>query len=90
MQGEVLKIGLGTGLNLPYYPDRIQKLTTIDVNPGMSGIAQKRIQAIAIAVIKVWVGKLTGDCHNALNLMITSSSTHLDSLIIKFSRDLFE
>ena len=50
VQGEVLEIGFGTGLNLPYYPDRIQKITTIDVNPGMSGIAQKRIQATAIAV----------------------------------------
>ncbi len=43
VEGEVLEIGFGTGLNLPYYPDRIQKITTIDANPGMNRIAQKRI-----------------------------------------------
>lgn len=50
VSGEVLEIGFGTGLNLAYYPDRVQKITTIDVNPGMNALAQKRIQAAAIAV----------------------------------------
>ncbi len=50
VQGEVLEIGFGTGLNLPHYPDHIQKLITIDTNPGMRALAQKRIQAAAIAV----------------------------------------
>lgn len=48
--GEVLEIGFGTGLNLPYYPDRIQQLTTIDVNPGMNALAEKRIQAASVTV----------------------------------------
>jgi len=48
--GETLEIGFGTGLNLPYYPQQLQKLTTVDANPGMSGIAAKRIQASPIAV----------------------------------------
>lgn len=50
VSGEVLEIGSGTGLNLAYYPDRVQKITTIDVNPGMNALAQKRVQAAAIAV----------------------------------------
>jgi ubiquinone/menaquinone biosynthesis C-methylase UbiE len=50
VSGEVLEIGFGTGLNLAYYPDRVQKITTIDVNPGMNALAQKRIQSAAIAV----------------------------------------
>ena len=41
--GEVLEIGFGTGLNLPYYPCSIHKITTIDVNPGMNALANKRI-----------------------------------------------
>ena len=41
--GEVLDIGFGTGLNLPYYPAHIKKLTAIDVNPGMNAIARKRL-----------------------------------------------
>ncbi|MEP0871537.1 class I SAM-dependent methyltransferase [Trichocoleus desertorum AS-A10] len=50
VEGEVLEIGFGTGLNLQYYPCQIQKITTVDVNPGVSALAQKRIQATAIAV----------------------------------------
>jgi ubiquinone/menaquinone biosynthesis C-methylase UbiE len=49
--GSVLEIGFGTGLNLAYYPiDRVQKITTVDVNPGMNQIAQKRIAASPISV----------------------------------------
>ena len=44
VQGEVLEIGFGTGLNLPYYPKRIRKITTVDPNPGVNQLAQKRIQ----------------------------------------------
>jgi ubiquinone/menaquinone biosynthesis C-methylase UbiE len=49
-QGEVLEIGFGTGLNLPYYPKGIQKLTAVDPNPGMYRLAQKRIKQTQIAV----------------------------------------
>lgn len=50
VSGEVLEIGFGTGLNLPHYPERIQKLIVIDTNPGMNALAQKRIQASPIRV----------------------------------------
>lgn len=33
--GDILEIGFGTGLNLPYSPDRVNKITTIDPNPIM-------------------------------------------------------
>jgi ubiquinone/menaquinone biosynthesis C-methylase UbiE len=57
--GEVLEIGFGTGLNLAYYPsDKIQKITTIDVNPGMNQLAQKRI---AISPIEVDYQVLNGE-----------------------------
>ena len=50
-RGEVLEIGFGTGLNLAYYPiDRVQKVTTINVNPGMDKLAQKRIATSRISV----------------------------------------
>lgn len=50
VSGETLEIGFGTGLNLPYYPKHIQKLTTVDANPGMNALALKRIQASDITV----------------------------------------
>lgn len=48
--GKTLEIGFGTGLNLPYYPKHIQKLITVDANPGMNALALKRIQASDIDV----------------------------------------
>ncbi len=50
VSGDVLEIGFGTGLNLPHYPERLQKLTVIDTNPGMNVIAQKRIQTLPIRI----------------------------------------
>ncbi|MFN6569806.1 class I SAM-dependent methyltransferase [Dendronalium sp. ChiSLP03b] len=48
--GEVLEIGFGTGLNLAYYPCDIHKITTVDVNPGMNALANKRISDSGITV----------------------------------------
>jgi ubiquinone/menaquinone biosynthesis C-methylase UbiE len=50
VQGEVLEIGFGTGLNLSYYPEDIHKIIAIDANPGVNALAQKRIQASSITV----------------------------------------
>src|SRR3982751_4632802 len=48
--GEVLEIGFGTGLNLPHYPEHVRRIITVDPNPGMSRIAQKRIAGSGIEV----------------------------------------
>jgi ubiquinone/menaquinone biosynthesis C-methylase UbiE len=48
--GNILEIGFGTGLNLPYYPHDVRKITTIDPNRGMYRRAQKRIQQSGIEV----------------------------------------
>ncbi|MEB3282763.1 MAG: class I SAM-dependent methyltransferase [Lyngbya sp.] len=50
VEGEVLEIGFGTGLNLSYYPHHIEKITTVDPNSGMNKLAQKRIEASKIKV----------------------------------------
>ena len=50
VKGEVLEIGFGTGLNLPYYPENIHKIIAIDANPGVNALAQKRIQSSSITV----------------------------------------
>ena len=48
--GDIVEIGFGTGLNLPYYPKGVRKLTAVDPNPGMHRLAQKRIKQTGIAV----------------------------------------
>ncbi len=50
VDGDILEIGFGTGLNLAYYPHNIQNITTIDANSGMNQLAQNRIQASSINV----------------------------------------
>src|SRR5438046_1176783 len=39
--GEVLEVAIGTGLNLPHYPDGI-RLTGVDLSPAMLAIARDR------------------------------------------------
>ena len=39
--GDVLEIGVGTGRNLPFYPDDV-RLTGLDLNPAMLDIARRR------------------------------------------------
>jgi ubiquinone/menaquinone biosynthesis C-methylase UbiE len=48
--GDVLEIGFGTGLNLPYYPQGVHKVSAVDPNPGMHRLAQKRIKKTRIEV----------------------------------------
>ncbi len=50
VDGAILEIGFGSGLNLAHYPNHIRNITAIDANPGMSALAQKRIQAANIVV----------------------------------------
>src|SRR5262245_53258495 len=48
--GDILEIGLGTGLNLPCYPRHVRKLTTVDPNVGMDRRARRRIRQAGIEV----------------------------------------
>jgi ubiquinone/menaquinone biosynthesis C-methylase UbiE len=50
VEGEILEIGFGTGLNLPHYPQKVEKITAIDPNPGMKKIVQKRMEKSSITV----------------------------------------
>lgn len=48
--GEVLEIGFGTGLNLPFYPEGVRRLTTVDPNAGMNALARRRIKKAKVEV----------------------------------------
>lgn len=50
VRGEVLEIGFGTGLNLPYYPGEVTRITAVDPNPGMRRLAGKRVEGSFIPV----------------------------------------
>ena len=50
VDGEILEIGVGTGLNLPHYPPHVRKIVTADPNPGMNKRLQRRIDETGIEV----------------------------------------
>jgi ubiquinone/menaquinone biosynthesis C-methylase UbiE len=48
--GEILEIGFGTGLNLLYYPERVDRIATVDPNASRHRITGKRIAESSIRV----------------------------------------
>ena len=70
---EVLEIGFGTGLNLPYYPNHIKTIVTVDVNPEINKLAQKRIQSSDITVdCKVLNGESLPMADNTFDSVVSS------------------
>ncbi|NEQ54846.1 MAG: class I SAM-dependent methyltransferase [Leptolyngbya sp. SIO3F4] len=50
VQGNVLEIGFGTGLNVPYYGEGVMALTAIDPNEGMAPLANSRITSSRVKI----------------------------------------
>ncbi len=71
VHGDILEIGLGTGLNLAHYPDSVQRLTSVDVNPGMSALAAKRAQTAGIAI----------DSHTLSGEQLPMANAQFDSVV---------
>ena len=54
--GEVLELGFGTGLNLPYFPDTVKRLTVIDPEDLMPKRVAERIAAARFPVERAKLG----------------------------------
>lgn len=48
--GNILEIGFGTGMNLPFYPDHVRGITVVEPNEGMNPKARKRVESSGIHV----------------------------------------
>jgi SAM-dependent methyltransferase len=58
LEGRVLEIGFGSGLNLPYYPSAVTQILALDPAPAAQRLSRKRISACAIPL--QWLA-LAGD-----------------------------
>ena len=54
VNGEILEIGFGTGLNLEHYPEHVRQITAVDPGIGMARLAQQRIEQSPVEVV-LWV-----------------------------------
>jgi ubiquinone/menaquinone biosynthesis C-methylase UbiE len=48
--GKVLEVGFGTGLNLPYYPEAVKRITAIDPESMLQERVAQRIKEAAVPV----------------------------------------
>lgn len=49
LRGQVLEVGIGSGINLPHYPADVT-LTGVDLSPGMLALARQRAEKLNRAV----------------------------------------
>jgi len=52
-QGSVLELGIGTGSNLPHYPEAVDSVIGSDPNPGMQRKLTKKMRKSALTVHRV-------------------------------------
>jgi ubiquinone/menaquinone biosynthesis C-methylase UbiE len=57
-RGRVLEVGFGTGLNAPHYPAQVEHVAALDTNPGVEGLARKRI---ALATVPIELQLASGE-----------------------------
>jgi ubiquinone/menaquinone biosynthesis C-methylase UbiE len=49
-RGEVLEIGVGSGLNLPFYTKQVERVRGLDISPELQKMAHKRTAGLAVPV----------------------------------------
>ena len=72
VRGDILEIGIGTGVNLPYYPEHIKNLTGIEPSDAMRPRAQQREDATGRTI----------DWHRGLGEQLPFDASRFDTVVI--------
>jgi len=81
--GEVLEIGFGTGLNLPYYSEKVKRLTAIDAELMLRARVKRRIAEarMPVELLKLDAsGRLPFDDHRFDSVVTTLTLCSIASL----------
>lgn len=81
--GRTLEIGFGTGLNLPWYPDRVTQLTVFDSENMLPELVEKRISHSSIPVTRLQLdasGHLPFHDHSFDTVVTTFTLCSIDNL----------
>lgn len=73
-EGEVLEIGVGSGLNFPYYdPDKVGKIWGLEPSEGMRQLARKQLEGskLEVEMIDLPGEEIPLDAHSVDTVLIT-------------------
>ena len=91
LTGQILEIGFGSGLNVPYYPSSVSKVYAVDPSETGRKLAQKRVAACSIPI--EWAGldgqKLAladASVDNALSTFTLCTISDLDAALAELMR----
>src|SRR3569623_1000508 len=75
VRGAILEVGIGTGLNLEYYPSWVKKLTAVEPNAGMREQLWKRTSDHRIEV----------ECYDARAEALPFAAATFDTVVSTFT-----
>lgn len=71
-RGSTLEVGVGTGVNLPYYPADV-RLTGVDLSPGMLEHARQRAEALGLEIeLEIGDGQALGMPEDSFDTLVAT------------------
>ena len=74
--GDVLEVGIGSGLNLPFYSDRVRRVYGLDPSPELQQMARKRSTDLPLSVEFL---------HQRAEIAIPLSAGSIDTVVLTWT-----